>query len=139
MLGRDFLQPAKDLAPLTKEAHWRAAVGCAYYAVMLEARDALERWGFGTFPPHQVHVQVRLRFTYPAHSDVKLVGQALDLLVQWHNRAHYRMSQVGPFSSNQVVVRAIKLAQDGIAVLDRLNADPAQRAAAVAAIRAAGF
>jgi hypothetical protein len=139
MRGRDFLAVARNLAPLKTEAHWRAAVGCAYYAEMLETRDELQRRGFGTFPRHQVHAEVRLRFTYPAHVDVKSVGDALNQLVQWRNHAHYQLGKAGPFVSNQVVVRAITIAQDAIDVLDRLDGDPAQRTAAITAIRAAGF
>jgi len=41
MDGRAFLGVARDLAPMATEAHWRAAGVCAYYALMLEARDAL--------------------------------------------------------------------------------------------------
>jgi len=46
MDGRAFLGVAQEMALGRTEAHWRAAVGRAYYALMLEGRDFLQRWGF---------------------------------------------------------------------------------------------
>src|SRR5947209_2849698 len=97
MRGRAFLGAAQDLAAATTEAHWRAAAGCAYYALLLEARDALQRWGFPAFPRDKVHAQVRLRFTYAAHADLKNIGNALDHRVQLRNQAHYQLNVVGAF------------------------------------------
>jgi hypothetical protein len=45
MRGRDFLAVARDLSRQTTEAYWRAAAGRAYYAVLIELRDAMTIWG----------------------------------------------------------------------------------------------
>lgn len=44
MNGRAFLEVARGLAQDATEAHWRSALGRAYYALLLEARDLLLRW-----------------------------------------------------------------------------------------------
>jgi hypothetical protein len=138
MRGREFLDVARDLAGGGTEAHWRAAVGCAYYALLLEARDALEHWGFPPIPRDKVHAQVRLRYTYAAHPELKDVGRALDELVRVRNQAQYQIGAGGLFGSRQKSSTAIATADAALAKLDHLAADPARRAAAVAALRASG-
>jgi hypothetical protein len=78
MDGRAFLVVASELAQGPTEAHWRAAAGRAYYALMLEGRDALQRWGFPIPPRDQVHAFVRLRFIFATDVDFKEVGYALE-------------------------------------------------------------
>ena len=138
MDGRAFLDVARDLAAMTTEAHWRAAGVSAYYALMLEARDALQHWGFPTPPRANVHAFVRLTYSYAAHPDLKKIGDALDDLVQLRNEGHYQIRLSGQFASNQRVVRAIASAGHAIALLDQIEADATRQAAAIAAIRAGG-
>jgi hypothetical protein len=71
MRGRDFLVPARELAAGGTEAHWRGAVVHAYYALMLEGREALPNWG-RPVPPHQsVHSHIRLTFVRAKEPDLK--------------------------------------------------------------------
>ena len=88
MHGRAFLDAAQDLAALSTEAHWQTAAVSAYYALMLEGRDALEPWGFTTPPRANVHAFVRLTFSYAADPMLKDIGKALDELVRLRNQAH---------------------------------------------------
>src|SRR5437899_12670360 len=92
MNGRDYLTVARELAAGPTEAHWRTAAGRAYYALMIECRDALRRWGFVPAARDNVHTFVRLRLTFAAYPDLKKIGDALDRLVQWRNYADYQLA-----------------------------------------------
>ncbi len=74
MKGRRFPDLARKVFPGGTEVHWRGAVGRAYYALMLECREALFRWGFKLPPRDNVHTWVRLRFSFPADPDLKTLG-----------------------------------------------------------------
>lgn len=104
---------------------------------MHEGRASLSRWGFPVLPRENVHTFVRLRFAYPADPDLKRVGDALEALGLLRNQADYKLSFPGRFASDRDALWARNLAQDAIDLLDALAADPARRAAAIAAIRAA--
>lgn len=137
MTGRDFLLVAQELETGATEAHWRAASGRAYYSLMLEARDALARWGFHVPPGNQVHSFVRLRFVYAAGADLKQVGYALEDLGSLRNKADYRLSIAGPFTSARVASDAIVLARDNLLRLVTVEADLSRRTVAIADIRKA--
>jgi hypothetical protein len=137
MNGREFLQSARDLLARPSEANWRSATGRAYYALLHEGRVALDRWGFPLPPRQDIHPFVRLRFSYANQPDMRRVGDTLDKLARWRNEADYRLATAGRFANDTDATEAARLAQDAINILDQVEADPARRAAAVAAIRAA--
>src|SRR5262245_12041566 len=137
MNGREFLPVARQLAGSASEAHWRTAVGRAYYTVFLEAREALRRWGCSIPPREQAHRFVRLRFSFPADVTLKRIGDSLDQLGRWRNHADYELSPGKPFATSRASQMAVTLADDAVELLDQIDADPARRAAAVAAIQAA--
>jgi hypothetical protein len=133
MDGRAFLEPARDLVGGKTEAYWRGAVVHAYYALMLECRDALRRWGF-TIPPRQnVHPWVRLKLLYAKDADLKRIGVELDLMAQLRNEASYDLTS-SSFTSTTSAQNTLQRATDAITLLDSIENDPARRAAAIAAI-----
>jgi hypothetical protein len=133
MNGRAFLELAQDVVAGVKEANWRGAAIHAYYALMLEGRDALARWGYA-LPPHQnVHTHVRLRFTYSTDTDLKEIGRALDSLGQLRNQASYNLTTT-VFHSDSRSQRAIQDAATALALLDAIDADSGRRTVAIASL-----
>jgi hypothetical protein len=78
-----------------------------------------------------------LRFVFTASPDGKQIGDALDRLSRLRSEADYRLAHPGSFARDQDALQAVTLAETTIALLDTIEADPARRAALVAAIRAA--
>src|SRR5262245_30291089 len=135
MQGREFIARAREIMVGAAERHWRGAAGRAYYAVMLECRDALFRWGFTLPPRENMHTFARLRFTFPADADLKKIGDTLEKLNRLRNRADYDLSAVKDFASATAAQLAIQLATDAIATLDAIDGDSIRRPEAIAAIR----
>ncbi len=134
MRGRAFLDLARSLVQGTAEIYWRATAIHAYYALMLECRDAQARWGSPIPASYNVHATVRLRFVYASDSDLQL-ARALDWLIQRRNRASYNLSPSPMFASAAEAQLAVRKATDALALLDAIEADPGRLAAARAAIR----
>jgi hypothetical protein len=137
MQGRQFLDLARDNLAGGSEVHWRGAAGRAYYALMLECRDALVRWGLKLLPRDNVHTFVRLRFTFAAHPDLRTIGMTLEKLGQLRNRADYDLSTLLAFASAAVATNAVQEAALRIDLLDAIERDPLRRTAALAAIQKA--
>lgn len=137
MKGRDYLDLAREIIAGGTERHWRGGRGRAYYALFLEGREALARWGFVPAPRDNAHHYVRLHFLFPSDAYLKKIGNALDQLVRLRALADYDLSAVPAFSSDAAANDAIRKAADSIALLDAIEADPVRLAAAITAIRAA--
>lgn len=137
MDGKEFLTVAKLLVQQTGEAFWRTAAGRAYYALLLEGRESLRRWGFPSPPREQIHRFVRLRFLYAGDSDLRTVAHTLEDLGKLRNRADYELTPTPLFHSPTAVQTAIPDAEQSLNLLQQVEADPARVAAAVATIQAA--
>jgi hypothetical protein len=106
----------------------------AYYALFLECRDALFRWGFVHPRRDNIHTWVRLRFTYSSQSDLKQIADALDKLVRRRNQASYDFTPSTVFASPVTALDTIQEAVDALALLDPIDLDPVRRATAIASI-----
>ncbi len=137
MRGREYLELAREILPGGAERHRRGAAGRAYYALFLEGREALARWGFVPARHENAHHYVRLHFLIPADPDLKQIGRVLDDLIRLRNQADYTLSPIREFQSDTAARDAIQRTADSIDLLDAIEAGPARLAAAVAAIRAA--
>jgi hypothetical protein len=134
MRGREFLDLARAIVTGPTEAYRRGTVIHAYYALVLECRDALARWGFSCPPRQNMHSWVRLRFMYARDADCKTVGRALEFLVQRRNEASYQLSLTTPFATGVLPLGAISRAAAALALLDAIDTDPSRRAAAIASL-----
>jgi hypothetical protein len=136
MPGREFLEVARELLALgTLPRHWRAVIIHAYYALLLECRDAMSRWGLPPLTRQQVHAKVRLRLIFATDPDVKQIGLKLERLGEDRNLANYDLRALPLVASAAEATRDVQRAIDGLALLDAIDADPARRAAAVASIQ----
>jgi hypothetical protein len=133
MQGRAFLDIASELISGGTEAHWRAAVIHAYYALFLECRDALTRWSIAFSPRPNVHSTVRLRFDYAADPTLKRLGFTLDRWCRKRNDASYNLNALLDFASDRLARNAIKETTAALSLLDAIDSDPLRRAAAIAA------
>src|SRR5207247_2642979 len=123
MQPRDFLDVARSDVNGPSEAYWRAAMSRAYYALLLEARDVLERWGFTPPARDRVHTFVRLSFVFARDQDVKAIGYVIERLVKLRNEADYQISQSGRFADDADARQAILEAAAAIDLLDQIDAD----------------
>jgi hypothetical protein len=136
MPGREFLELALELlASGTLPRHWRAVHIHAYYALLLECRDAMARWGLPPLTRHNVHGQVRLRLTFAFDPDLKEIGRKLEKLAMDRNAASYDLQSLPRFATAVAARDAVMRATNGLASLDAIHTDLARRTTAAASIR----
>jgi len=134
MRGRDFLPVAGHLVQQGTEAALRTGFVNAYYALFLECRDILARWGVPPPPKHNVHTPVRLTFTYAGDPQLKAIADLLDRFGRRRNQASYDLSPRSMFTDPSVLRTSIAEADDAIALLDAIDGDPVRRTAAIASL-----
>lgn len=134
MQGRAFLGVARELAAGPTEAHWRTSVIQAYYALMLECRDALQRWGRSPPPRQNVHSYVRLQLTYATDPVLRALGIMLDDFVRRRNKASYDLGRLSIFGSAGPAQTIVQDVTASLTALDAIEADPVRRAAAIASL-----
>src|SRR5947209_8678656 len=100
MHGRAFLIPARSNSRAGAEPYWRDAVVGPYYALFLECRDALVRWGRPMPPKNTVHHSVRSEFLFAGDGDLKSIGSTLGRLGTARNEAHYNLQPSLRFASS---------------------------------------
>src|SRR5437016_2820647 len=137
MQGREYLELAREIFQGKTEKHRRGATGRAYYALFLEGREALARWGFVPARHDNAHHFVRAHFAYPSDAALKQIGDSLERTGRLRAKADYNLSALPEFKSDADPQDAIDRATNAIGLIDAVEADPAHLAAAVAAIRAA--
>jgi len=137
MQGREFLELAREMLAGATEKHWRGAVGRAYYALMLECKTALERWGFPMPARENAHQFVRTRFRFPINADLEKIADVIEPLGQLRNRADYDLSPLPALTSGARAQLGVRQATTALALLDALDGDPVRRAVVFAAIQAA--
>lgn len=135
MLGREFLDTADRLLTLQAESDWRSAASRSYYAVYLECREALYRWGFH-FAARSSHLEVSRRFSFPKNQELNQIAGLLQHTSSLRNKADYDLSSNSPFLSASESRISVQRARTVITLLDAIEADPAHRAQAIADIRA---
>jgi hypothetical protein len=136
MRGREFLTVARDLARQATEAHWRVASGRAYYALLLELRDAMTAWGLSRPVPSQVHQLVYRRLFVSSDPDIKQIGISFHQLRLARGRAEYETWPLVEFATDAGAKWAIQRAADALTLFDTIEADIPRRNAIAAEIRA---
>ncbi len=141
MRGKDYLAVAQELVEIDQptEAHYRTSAGRSYYALFLEARDRLRSWGFVFSQDENIHREVRWALDLAKDTQLNEIASQLKRLREFRNVADYDLGNslffakpvVGkPSESSKMLLRA----RNAIALLDRIDADPERRKAAIASI-----
>jgi hypothetical protein len=135
MDGRSFLDAVRHLLGAPSEVNRRAAGGPLYCAMLNEARDALERWGFGAPGQTEVHVFVYDRFYQSPNLGLIQIADVLKRLKEYRELADDSRSPPAPFADDREANKLLTLAGFAIGLLDQIEADPARRAQAIADLR----
>jgi uncharacterized protein (UPF0332 family) len=92
MTPRDLLELADELSTDDREAAWRAAAHCAYYAAFHAARSLLTQGGFAVPDADRAHGYLWLRLQNSGHPDVAQAGRRLSEARGHRNHADYAFS-----------------------------------------------
>src|SRR5688572_15836389 len=93
MRGKEFIAVARSVSQLPTESDWRTAANRAYFAAMIELRDAFRRWGLSAPPHGSVHQLIRKRIYTSADKDMKQIGIMFDRLLTLRQKADYDMGR----------------------------------------------
>ena len=63
----------------------------------------MARWGLPPVPRRQMHAQVRLRLIYSRDTDLKKIGDALEVLNKHRNAASYDLQALPQFASPKCI------------------------------------
>jgi hypothetical protein len=134
MRGRDFLQTAVRLSAMNSESDWRSSIGRSYFALYLECREAIRRWGF-PIQSRSSHREVSQRLSFPKNVDLAILSKTFQDVSAKRNKAYYELAANPLFQNSTSSIHSTTEARTAIALLDAIESDPARLAAAVAAIR----
>src|SRR4051794_22890522 len=120
MNGRSFLDIARELVLGVTSWPWRTAPGRAYYALFLEVRAAMQRWGFVPLKSENAHAYFRLRLVDATDPDAKNAGLHLERLLDRRLKADYDLRSP-LFGTDAVAQHCITRAEAALALLDAID------------------
>lgn len=121
MTPRDLLDLADELSTDDREAAWRAAAHCAYYAAFHAARDLLTQVGFGVPDADRAHGYLWLRLQNSGQPDVVQAGRLLNDARNARNHADYDLTRAHP---RKLATLQVARAQGVIEVLEQVADSP---------------
>jgi uncharacterized protein (UPF0332 family) len=128
----DLLDLAEELSSDDREAAWRAAAHCAYYAAFHVARRMLTQSGFVVPKAERAHGYLWLRLQNCGHVDVARAGFELSEARSVRNEADYDLTP--PFRLTRAAAQVAR-AEGIIETLEQLAAAPPILARVVQAMR----
>jgi hypothetical protein len=133
--GRAFLDSVRLLLTVPSEANRRSAAGPLYCALLNEARDALERWGYPVPARADVPSFVLAPLATVPNMDLVRVADPLEQCEHFRELADDSRTRLTIFDDDGEAKRLLLLAVIAIDVLDQIESDTARRAAVIADLR----
>jgi uncharacterized protein (UPF0332 family) len=132
MTPRELLDLADELSTDDREAAWRTAAHCAYYAAFHVARSLLSQLGFVVPDADRAHGYLWLRFQNSGHPDVAKAGRDLSEARTVRNGADYDLAAV---FTRKLATSQVVLAEGIIETLEQVAGSPATLARITPAMR----